>query len=61
MAKKFIDAAITTAKESMSLQDGTALTLTNKVRLLYDDTVKKGDLIVLIDRIRDRLLEQHNP
>lgn len=57
MAKKFIDAAITTEKGSMTQQDGTALTLTNSIRVLYDDTLETGTLIVLLDRIKERILE----
>lgn len=57
MAKKFVDAAIATLKESMSLQDGSALTLTNSVRVLYDDTLSKHDIVVLLERIVDRIRE----
>ena len=57
MAKQFIDAAVTTEKDAMSKQDGTALTLTGGVRILYDDTLNKRQLVVLIDRIRDRINE----
>ena len=47
MAKKFVDAAIKTEQESMTLEDGSALTLTNGVRVLYDDTLEKGAIAVL--------------
>ena len=57
MAKQYIDAAITTDKESMTVTDGTALTLTNGVRLLWDDALDKATLIVLIDRIKERIRE----
>lgn len=57
MAKQFIDAAIATEKESMALQDGTALTLTNGVRVLYDDTLTTSQLYVLLTRIRDRIIQ----
>lgn len=57
MAKKFIDTNVTTLKESYELGDGTALTLTNKVRVLYDDTQSKDELYVTLTRIRDRLTE----
>lgn len=57
MAKQYIDAALTTAKESMTVTDGTALTLTNGVRLLWEDTLDKATLIVLIDRIKERIRE----
>lgn len=57
MAKFFIDAAVETDKGAMVKQDGTALTLTNGVRILYEDTLTKRQLMVLIDRIRDRINE----
>lgn len=57
MAKQFVDAAITTDKESVVLQDGTALTLTNSVRILYDDTLDTATLYTLITRLRDRILK----
>lgn len=57
MAKQFIDAAVTTEKEAMVKQDGTALTLDGGVRILYEDTLNKRQLMVLIDRIRDRINE----
>ena len=55
MAKKFIDAALTDEKELYELGDGTALDLTNGVRVLYDDTLEIATLHVLLTRIRDRL------
>jgi len=55
MAKQFIDASISTEKESMAKQDGTALTLDGQVRVLYDDTLTTKQLYVLISRIRDRI------
>jgi uncharacterized ubiquitin-like protein YukD len=57
MAKQFLDAAVETEKESIAKQDGTALTLTNKVRVLYDDTLTTSELYTLITRIRDRILQ----
>ena len=57
MAKKFIDAAVTTEKGSMTQSDGTSLTLTNTVRVLYDDTAETATLITTIDRIKERILE----
>lgn len=57
MAKQFVDAAVTTEKEDMSIQDGTSLTLTNSVRILYDDTLDTATLITTINRIRDKILE----
>ena len=61
MAKKFIDTNVTTLKESYELGDGTALTLTNNVRVLYDDTQSKDELYVTLTRIRDRLTEGGTP
>lgn len=57
MAKQFVDAAINTEKESVAKQDGTALTLTNGVRILYDDTLTTSQLYTLITRLRDRILQ----
>lgn len=57
MAKKFLDAAVTTEKTSIAQQDGTSLTLTNSVRVLYDDTVETGTLAVILERIKERILE----
>lgn len=57
MAKQFLDAAIVTEKESIAKQSGAALTLTNAVRVLYDDTLTTNQLYTLITRIRDRILQ----
>lgn len=57
MAKVFYDAAITTTKESMSAGDGTSLTLTNTVRVLYDDTATKADILVTLERIKEKINE----
>ena len=56
MTKKFVDAAIKTEQESMTLEDGSALTLTNGVRVLYDDTLEKGAIAVLLERIKNAIL-----
>ena len=56
MAKKFVDAAVGTEQESMTLEDGTALTLTNSVRVLYDDTLEKGAIVVLLECIKNAIL-----
>ena len=56
MAKKFVDAAIKTEQESMTLEDGSALTLTNGVRVLYDDSLEKGAIVVLLERIKNAIL-----
>lgn len=61
MAKKFIDTNVSATKESYVLGDGTALTLTNKVRVLYDDTQSPDELFVTLTRIRDRLVEGEIP
>lgn len=57
MAKIYIDAAVPDSRDDMSAEDGTALTLTGNVRIVYDDTTPKSDLITLIDRIRDKIIE----
>lgn len=57
MAKLFLDAALSTEKESIAAQDGSALTLTNSVRVLYDDTLSTAQLYTLLTRIRDRLIQ----
>lgn len=61
MAKKFIDTDVNADKESYELGDGTSLTLTNKVRVLYDDSVTPSELYVTLTRIRDRLTEGNVP
>lgn len=57
MAKKFIDVTVNTVKESMTVQDGTALTLTGQVRVLYEDTATKADIIVSLERVLERIRE----
>ena len=42
-------------KEAMSTATGA--TLTNEVRIVYDDTLETGHLVTLINRIRDKILE----
>lgn len=61
MAKKFIDTDVHADKESYQLGDGTSLTLTNKVRVLYDDSVEPSELYTTLTRIRDRLTEGDVP
>jgi hypothetical protein len=58
MAKRFVDAGITTEQESMTLQDGSALTLTNTngVRVLYEDALEKGQVVVLLERIKNAIM-----
>lgn len=55
MAKKFIDTDVNAEKEAYTVADGTALTLTNKVRVLYDDTLESAELYTILTRIRDQL------
>jgi hypothetical protein len=57
MAKKFIDTSVTTTKEAMVNDDGTALTLVGQVRVLYEDTATKADLLIALERIKDRINE----
>lgn len=57
MAKYFIDASVATEKEAMVKQDGTALTLTGGVRVLYDDTLSSGQLAVLLRRMANKINE----
>ncbi len=56
MAKQYIDAAITTEKDAM-VNTSTSATLTNQVRVIYDDTLSTEDLHTLITRIRDKIGE----
>jgi len=57
MAKQFLDADVSDVKTAIAQQDGTALTLTNTVRVLYDDAVSTGELYTAMNRIRDRIME----
>lgn len=57
MAKQFIDAAVSTEKDDMTQSDGTSLTLTNTVRVLYDDTAETATVITTLDRIKEKILE----
>lgn len=57
MAKQFIDASVSDTKEGLAQQDGTSLTLTNSVRVLYDDTLTTTELYVTLTRIRDKIAE----
>ncbi len=43
MAKRFVDITRTTERAAVVIQDGTALTLTGNVRILYDDTQPKSE------------------
>ena len=61
MAKKFIDAAVSTDKNSYTKGDGTALTLTNTVRVLYDDTAEPAELFTTLTRIAESILDGYVP
>lgn len=58
MAKKFVDGDAQSERATTTLQDGTALTLTNKVRILWDDTYPNLELKVAIDKLRDAIIQQ---
>lgn len=58
MAKKFMDGDAQSERATLAIQDGTALTLTNKVRVLWDDTVPNADLIVALNKITDAINQQ---
>lgn len=55
MTTQHIDATLETEKSAMSTATGA--TLTNDVRIVYDDTMPTAELYTLITRIRDRILE----
>ena len=55
MTDQLIDASDATEKEDMSTDTGG--TLTNDVRITYDDTMENGALYTLITRIRDKITE----
>ncbi len=55
MTTQHIDATLETEKDSMSTATGA--TLTNDVRIVYDDTMPTSELYTLITRIRDKILE----
>lgn len=57
MAKKYIDASSTDSKDSMTVASGTALTLTNGVRVLYDDTLTTSELNVALQKIQEKIQE----
>ncbi len=59
MAKSFIDASVSTEKDAMVKQDGTALALAGAARVLYDDTLSKRQLSVLINRVADKIQETY--
>lgn len=57
MAKQYVDAAVETVRDSISKSSGAALTLTNDVRILYDDTLSTEELVACIDKMKERILE----
>jgi hypothetical protein len=57
MAKRFIDVTVNTQKEAMTNQDGSALTLTGQVRVLFEDSATKADILIALQRIKDRITE----
>jgi hypothetical protein len=58
MAKRFLDATIANAKDDIASQDGSALTLTGVVRVLYEDTTAKLDLINALEKCTIKLREE---
>lgn len=53
MAKKYIDIASTTNIDNgttVTAADGTALTLTNSIRVLWDDTKSTHELLACLER-----------
>jgi len=58
MAKKFLDATAANAKDDIAVQDGSALTLTGVVRVLYEDTTAKLDLIAALEKCAIKLREE---
>lgn len=56
MAKKFVDLNHNDAPSSVSEQDGSALTLTNQVRILYDDAEPAHEVIAAIERAKLRII-----
>lgn len=61
MAKKFIDVTVNDEKDAYTKGDGTALTLTNSVRVLYDDTLESAELYTILTRVRDAMLQGNVP
>lgn len=57
MVKYFIDATVPMEKKAMVKQDGTALTLTGGVRVLYDDSISSGQLAVLLRCVANKINE----
>lgn len=58
MAKFFVDVSKEGAVDStVQLEDGTSVTLTNDVRVLFDDSLPKADILLAINRAKDRINE----
>lgn len=54
MTDRHIDASI---EDEKNWSTSTGATLTNDVRVIYDDTLDPRQISVLIDRIKERILE----
>lgn len=59
MAKFYIDAGVVTDKGAMVKQDGSAETLVGGVRVIYDDSLSKRQLVTTIDRMAQRINETY--
>jgi len=61
VAKQFIDLSALSGDASdhseIAKQDGTALTLTNHIRILYDDTIPSADLAAALQRGLERIVQ----
>lgn len=58
MAKKFVDATAANDKDSIAVQDGSALTLTGVVRVLYEDSTAKLDLFAALEKCLNKMREE---
>jgi hypothetical protein len=58
MAKKFVDATAAEDKDSIAVEDGTALTLDGVVRILYEDTTAKLDLLAALKKCSNKIREE---
>jgi len=57
MTTRYFDTSIHVDKDNIQ-DDLTGGTLTNQVRVTYDDTLDTATLYTLINRIRDKILER---
>lgn len=55
MANKQIDAKLTESKQEFTVTTGA--TITNAVRVAWDDSLTKNDIVVLLERIKQRVIE----